>query len=75
MTSFFAKFNCKKSSVPAHNVFDERECNDVFHTIDESTSISDSYERDNGCCDYEHLQETILGEVSASNYHALCFYN
>ena len=55
--SFFAKFNRKKSCVPAQNVLDE---NDSLQISEESRSY---FERKTSEIDYEDLQETILGKV------------
>ena len=68
MSNFFAKFYHKKSSVPTHNIFDDKECKNVVQYIEEESSINEVYEKKISLVDYEQLQETILGKVG-DNFH------
>lgn len=68
-SSFFAMFDHKRSSVPAHNVFDEKECRSTLE--EECTSIDYVYGRKPSQLELETLQETILGKI----HMELCHFN
>ena len=63
-SSFFAMFDHKRSSVPAHNVFDEKECRSTLEILEECTSIEHVFGNKPSQLELETLQETILGKVS-----------